>query len=74
MIRAELLNEVQALDRDDKLAIIRLLQEDVSDENTETFDDADNARRVYRVPSLWLKDGSANAIQMMMDLESETNG
>ena len=74
MIRAELLNEVQALDREDKLAIIRLLQEDVSDENTEASDDADNARRVYRVPSLWLKGGSANAIQMMMDLESETNG
>ena len=74
MISTDLLNELLELDREDKLEIIRLLQEDVSDENTEAFDDADNARRVYRVPSLWLRDGSANAIQMMMDLESETNG
>ena len=74
MIRAELLNEVQALDRDDKLAIIRLLQDEVNDAPAAESDTAIKPERVYRLPSLWLRDGSANAIQMMKELESEANG
>ena len=48
MIRAELLNEVQALDRDDKLAIIRLLQEDIVDDSC-AWDDLQPERgRVFK--------------------------
>ena len=47
MISAQLLNAVQALDRDDKLAIIRLLQDDIVDDSSE-FDDLLEAKRIVR--------------------------
>ena len=52
MIGPEFMNEAQALDRDDKLAIIRLLQSDIVDDSSESDDLLEAKRTVRYIPPI----------------------
>ena len=67
MIRVDLLRELRELNRDDKLELIRLLQAELDDENSESSEVAIDRQRVYRVPSVWIAPQSAETFRKIME-------
>ena len=63
MIAPELVKRLQQLNREEKQEVIRLLQDDLSDE----IDTLLEGRRVFKIPSVWFKPGAAPSARKMLE-------
>ena len=63
MIAPELVNELQQLNRKQKLEVIRLLQDDLSDEMRAFVE----GPHVARIPSVWFKPGTSASVRKMFE-------
>ncbi len=63
MIAPELMNKLQQLNREEKLEVIRLLQDDLSDEMRPFVE----GRRVFKIPSVRFKPGTSASVRKMFE-------
>ena len=73
MIAPELVKELQRLNREEKIAVLRLLQNDLDDEPSEWDKLVSEPEQVFRfVPSLRASDGGA-ALRRVLNADLEKN-
>lgn len=73
MIARELVNELQRLNRDEKLEVIRLLQKDLDDESSERNRLVSEPRQVFRIPSVRVNFKEAGSFLDSLGEKTEAN-
>lgn len=73
MIAPELVKELQRLNREEKLEIIRLLQDDLVDESSEWDNLLSEPGRVFRVPSVRINFNEAKFFLNLQEEKPEEN-
>lgn len=73
MIAQRLLDELQQLNRDEKLEVLRLLQNDLDDESTEWDDLLSKPGQVFRIPSVRVNFKKAGAFLDPLEEKTEAN-
>ena len=73
MIAPELVNELQRLNREEKIAVIRLLQNDLDDEPSEWDELVSEPGRVFRIPTVRANFNEARFFLDPQEEKSEEN-
>ncbi len=73
MIAPELVKKLQSLKREEKLAVIRLMQADLEDETSEWDDLLSKPGQVFRIPSVRVNFSEAGSLLDVLNEKSNEN-